>query len=357
MAIHIDGIIFSLQRQGGISVYTQQLLHYLATQQAATALTLETPLTQQVEGFDGSPNFTVLPRNARPAERYLRCRTPATAEVFHSSYYRRPSRANIPTVVTVHDFIYERFSRGPRRWVHMAQKHAAIRAAQSIICISEATRTDLEEWVGIRPDQQVHVIYNGVADTFKPLPTAMSSTRPYILYIGERGGYKNFSLVVEAMKLLPEFALHCVGGGSLRPEELDAMPNTVRNRVFHLGFVTDEALNEQYNGAACLAYPSSYEGFGIPVVEAMRAGCPVVCIDCKAVLEVGGPALTVAPAADPQALAEAITKVCSPEHRRAVIAKGLSMAQRYSWQNTHSKTLQVYCELGFQPSRIDLYPR
>jgi mannosyltransferase len=357
VAVHIDGIIFSLQRQGGISVYTQQLLHHLATQQAATVLTLEAPLAQQVEGFDGNQNFTVLRRDARPVERYLRCRIPETAEVFHSSYYRRPSRATIPTVVTVHDFIYERFSHGPRRWIHMVQKHAAIRAAQSIICISEATRADLEEWVGVRPDQQVHVIHNGVADTFRPLPTLMHSTRPYILYVGERGGYKNFSLIVEALTLLPEFALHCVGGGALRPEELEAMPHTVRDRVLHLGFVTDEALNEQYNGAACLAYPSSYEGFGIPVVEAMRAGCPVVCIDCKAVLEVGGPALTVAQAVEPQALAEAITKAYSPEHRRAVIAKGLTMAQRYSWQNTHSKTLQVYFELGLQPSRIGLYPR
>jgi mannosyltransferase len=90
------------------------------------------------------------------------------------------------------------------------------------------------------------------------------------------------------MELLPDFELHCVGGGPLQPSELAGIPDSVIRRVRHVGFVDDETLNELYNQAVCLLYPSSYEGFGIPVVEAMRAGCPVVSVACKAVMEVGG---------------------------------------------------------------------
>lgn len=345
MTVHIDGIIFSLQRQGGISVYTHQLLRHLAAERVPAVLTLEAPTVQAVDAAIDTP-LTVLRRGARAVERYRRCRVPASAALFHSSYYRRPAQSGVPTVVTVHDFTYERFSSGPRLWVHMAQKHAAIRSAQAVICISEATRQDLEELVGVQPGQQVHVIHNGVAETFRPLAALAQALRPYVLYVGERGGYKNFRLLLQAMASLPDFELHCVGGGALRPEELGVAPVSVRGRVRHLGFVDEEALNEHYNRAVCLAYPSSYEGFGIPVVEAMRAGCPVVCIDCKAVLEVGHHALTVAEAAAPLALADAIDRTCDTTYRNKIVAAGLKVAQQYSWHATHERTLQVYRSLG-----------
>ena len=342
MTLTIDGIIFSLQRQGGISGYFHKLLDYLALQHKPATLTLESPTRQEVSGYGG--DISIISRPARPLERYRACRVPPGASVFHSSYYRLPSDRNLPTVVTVYDFIYERFSKGPRRWVHMAQKHAAIRAAQAVICISESTRQDLLQWVGETPGQQLRVIPCGVADTFRPLGLD-PPPRPYVLYIGERGGYKNFQLVLKAMALLPDLELHCVGGGALRTEELAAVEAGARVRVRHLGFVTEQALNEHYNRAVCLAYPSSYEGFGIPVVEAMRAGCPVVSTDCKAVLEVGRDALTVVSEPDPRAMADAILKMASSQ-RLGLVQKGLAAAQGYSWDATHRQTLEVYRSLG-----------
>jgi mannosyltransferase len=107
-----------------------------------------------------------------------------------------------------------------------------------------------------------------------------------------------------------------------------------------------------YNQAVCLLYPSSYEGFGIPVVEAMRAGCPVVSVECKAVMEVGGDALTIAEGLDPRALADAIIKTTSSD-RKNLIEKGLSMAQTYSWEKTHAKTLEVYRSLSVDIARHD----
>ncbi len=344
MTIHIDGIIFSLQQHGGISVYTRELLNHLVTEGVSTVLTMETPISQLVD-YNISTSLLVERRGSRPIERYRCCRTTESASVFHSSYYRQPSQKLIPSVVTVHDFTYERFNAGLRKWVHMAQKHTAIRSAQAIICISEATRQDLEEFVGVRKEQQVYVIPCGVSKTFRPLPSKELVSKPFVLYVGARDGYKNFSLMLQALKSLPDFELHCIGGSTLRPDELAAVPLTVRRRVRHLGFVTDEGLNVLYNSAVCLVYPSCYEGFGIPVIEAMKAGCPVVSVDCKAVLEAGGDALSVVVDDDPRAMADAIANTLL-SGRASMIQRGLAVAKGYSWDNTHRQTLEVYRSLG-----------
>jgi mannosyltransferase len=339
--IVIDGMIFSIQAQGGISVYVRRLLDCLAARSVPATLTLEDPLRQEIDGSIGEVH--VLRRRARLFERYRRCRLPAGTTLFHSSYYRRPETDAVPAVVTVHDFTYERYSRGPRRWVHVWQKHAAIRAARAIICVSDATREDLLAYVGVSSGQAVHVIPNGVAACFRPIGSA-SPERPFVLFVGERGGYKNFDLALRALALLPEVELHCVGGGGLRADELAGVPESVSRRVRHLGRVDDETLNRLYNQAVCLVYPSRYEGFGIPVAEAMRAGCPVVSVGCRAVMEVGGDALTIAERVEPAALAVAIARTMSAE-RPGLIERGLARGRRYSWEKTHAATLDVYRSL------------
>lgn len=340
--IHIDGIIFSLQRHGGITVYFRELLVSLRAQQVSHVLSLVTPLLQDL----GTSAAEAYRYDSRAMERYRKCRPlSACASVFHSSYYRQSSSRTNPTVVTVHDFVYERYAKGPKRWVHMHQKHAAIRAAQAVICISESTRQDMLEFVGEVSGQVVHVIHNGVSEVFRPLSLGPPSV-PYVLYVGERRGYKNFMQLLQAMEFLPDLELHCVGGGALRVDEFAAVPESLQRRVKHLGFITDEALNEHYNRALCLVYPSSYEGFGIPVVEAMRAGCPVVSAECKAVLEVGRDALTVAEDASPRALADAVMRLTSEDYRNRVVSRGLEVSRHFSWQKTHEGTLSVYKNLG-----------
>lgn len=340
--IAVDGIIFSLQRQGGISVYFRTLLDYLKLQSVPAMLTLDSPARQNVSGCDEA--FPVVRRSARFLERYRACRVAPGASVFHSSYYRPSDDGHLPVVVTVHDFVYERYAQGPRRWAHAWQKHAAIRSAQSIICISESTHQDLLEYVGVKHGQSVHVIHNGVAEIFCPLALPPPPA-PFALYVGLRSGYKNFALALRAMEWLPDFELHCAGGGPMQPGELAGVPGSVASRVRHVGFVDDKTLNVLYNQAVCLVYPSSYEGFGIPVIEAMRAGCPVVSVECKAVMEIGGDALTIAEGFDAKALAYAILKTVSSD-RSSIIGKCLSASQVYSWDKTHSRTLDVYRSLA-----------
>jgi mannosyltransferase len=341
MTVVIDGIVFSLQRQGGISVYFHHLLHSLSRAGMNTTCLLEEPTQQSVSA---SGAIEVARRPARFAERYRSCRVAEAGAIFHSSYYRRPSRPGTPTVVTVYDFVYERWQGGPRLWVHRAQKNAAIRAAQSIICISQSTKDDLLEYVGVRAEQEVSVIHCGVADTFRELALAPSPV-PYVLFVGQRGGYKNFGQLLGALAYLPELELRCVGGGPITPEELAGVPGDVARRVRRWGFVTDEALNVLYGQAVCLVYPSLYEGFGIPVLEAMRAGCPVVSAECKAVLEVGQDALTVVADRDPRAMADAV-RVTASSARARLVERGRALAVGSSWSERHQQTLDVYRRLG-----------
>jgi mannosyltransferase len=339
----IDGIIFSLQRHGGISVYFQHLLQHLSNAQKQAALILDEPLMQECVAFKSI--IRTDSQAARFLERYRSCRTPSNSSVFHSSYYRLPSQSNLPSVVTVHDFIYERFKPGVRQWVHTTQKNKAIRAAQAVICVSEATKQDLLELVGEVPGQQLYVIHNGVSQVFRNLNLEPNGSVPYVLFVGQRSGYKNFHLVLKAMEYLPDFQLHCVGGGLIFPGELKGVPDSVARRVKHLGFVSDDQLNYFYNQAVCLIYPSSYEGFGIPVLEAMRAGCPVLSADCKAVREVGRDALMVISDIDSRGIADAVHLAASSE-RLNFIQKGYLIAKEYSWDNTHRRTLDVYSSLG-----------
>jgi mannosyltransferase len=347
MKLHIDGIIFSLQKHGGISVYFRELLNYINIHgvDIEANVSLELPYLQDILGL--SSEIMIERRPARFLERYRDCRLSKNTKVFHSSYYRRPKYKGIASVVTVHDFIYERYSSGIARTVHMTQKHAAIRQAQAIICVSNSTYEDLFELVGIRADQTVHVIHNGVNPIFRPLEKiSTEKCQPFVLYVGERRGYKNFNLVVSALKHLPEFELHCVGGGPFRKEEFQGIDPSVCKRVKHLGYLSDEELNLAHNDSLCLLYPSQYEGFGIPVIQAMRAGCPVVSINCKAIIEVGGQALELVQSEDQMEIAHAVLKLLDDSYRNKKVLAGIQQSKQFDWAKCHAATLDLYRNLN-----------
>ncbi len=343
MKILLDGIIFSLQQYGGISVYFMQLLQLISKTQGEAILLLDKNLKQKIPKLGN--NIEIIQQSHRLLERYRRCNALRSNIVFHSSYYRLPRPHHLSTVVTVHDFIYERFQKGPRRWIHSIQKNTAIQTAKNIICVSETTKQDLLEFIGIKPEQNIFVIHNGVSNAFQPLNLEKSLKQPFILFVGRRDGYKNFKVVRDSLNFLPKINLYCIGGGPLELKELEGLPDSILKRIKHFGFVSDKELNILYNRAVCLVYPSSYEGFGIPVIEAMRAGCPVISTNCKAILEVGRDALTVVSELDPHAIAEAIIFTVS-SNRTNIIHKGLSVSQDYSWENTHLQTLEVYRSMG-----------
>jgi mannosyltransferase len=345
LRIALDAIIYQLQEGGGVSVYFSELLQELAkvAQVEVDVWTFRRSITAVQPVV--SPAYREFALQSRVLERYRACRLQGTRpDVFHSSYYRSPDDPLVPSVVTVHDFAYERLRRGPALWMHRSQKWRAIRGAQVVVCVSQATADDLLEYVGLRSDQTLKVIHNGVSDVFRPDSSA-AVVIGEVLFVGTRWGYKNFGQALQAMALLPEVRLVCVGGGPLRDEEFAGVPPGVRERVVHRGFVSNDELAALYRQSRCLLYPSSFEGFGIPVAEAMRSGCPVVgLMTCKAVVEVAGDALCGVDELQAPALAQAIDALRDAKWRASIVQRGIERSARYTWAAAHAQTLEAYRE-------------
>lgn len=328
--ITLDGIIYSLQQTGGISGYFDSLIEEIDSR----------GLPRHVLGYrDGIPFADTTLKTPRMLERYRDVSVPQTTRAFMSSYYRLPRNPQqVPSIVTVHDFVYEAVLSGPKVALHKWQKHRAIREASDIICISEATRQDMLTYFGM-PKGKVHVIHNGVSEAFRPL-TEPGDHDGYVLFVGKRGRYKNFALLVEAMADLDGFDLVCVGGEPWSDAEKAATQEAIKGQLVIRNGVSTEDLVGLFDRATALVYPSTYEGFGIPILEAMRAGCPAISIDCKAVREAGGNALLVAETNAAGEIANYVREMNGPQ-RMAVVSAGLAHAANFSWAKCHKQTVDI----------------
>lgn len=337
--LQIDGIIYSLQKGGGVTVYFNELFKYLENH-LEFKLSLENPLVN--DSHLGSANTSIL--KSRTFERYRNCRILSKdIKILHSSYYRVNENSAVSNITTVHDFIYEKYTTGLKRSIHHIQKMHSLRNSSDIICVSYNTYEDLLYYYKPLPQQKIHVIHNGVSNSFYQLNNLKKYlNRPYFLYVGNRKGYKNFQIILDLLETESEFELICVGGGAFTADEFYKRDILLQSRIRHFNNITDEDLNILYNKAYCLFYPSLYEGFGIPVLEAMQAGCPVVSFKCPSVLEIGADALTVFELNDVESLKFEFSKLFDTQYRNSVIEKGLKNAKKYNWELTHEKTLSVY---------------
>ncbi|WKW12476.1 glycosyltransferase family 1 protein [Pseudogemmatithrix spongiicola] len=335
-----DGIVFDLQAMGGISVLFREII------------TRCPPGSFRFLGYGASPPAFVPTaaferRRPRLLERYRDVPVEGRVPLFHSTYYRVPASRRTPCVTTVHDFVYERFVGGLRTAVHARQKRAAILRADAIICVSESTRQDLAHYVGHRAAERAAVVHNGVADGFRPSVDAV--VQPQVLFVGQRGGYKNFVGAVQALEALPDLALRCVGGGPFTAAEQALVDRCLPGRARWLGHLSDEQLNSEYNSALCLLYPSCFEGFGIPVLEAMRAGCPVVAVRAGGVPEAAGDAALLTERGDPDELRAAVASLFDARRRSELVARGLVQAARFGWERSYHGTRAVYESLLGRP--------
>ncbi|AXB55376.1 glycosyltransferase family 4 protein [Flavobacterium fluviale] len=362
MNLLLDNIIFSLQRAGGASVVWQQHLERLLKDDSFKCKFLE--YDNAVDNFFRknlslkNDTVNILDSKYLFLKRYINLYSKAKDEhIFHSSHYRVEKAKNVINITTVHDFTYEYFVKGLARKVHSFQKNLAINSSDGIICISESTKKDLLRFLPHIKQEKIKVIYNGVDKTFRVLEDneILEKKHPfedynYLLYVGDRKSiHKNFRMVVEA-SALSKIPLLLVGGGQLTEEENQILKKKIGLANFKwLTGVSVEHLNYYYNKAYCLLYPSLYEGFGIPVIEAQRAGCPVVSTDCSSIPEVIGNIYLAVKEPTAQKITNKILELSiNSSLRKESVDMGFEKSKNFSWDKTYKETTNFYKELYFE---------
>jgi glycosyltransferase involved in cell wall biosynthesis len=270
-------------------------------------------------------------------------------QVVHETYYaRRPvAPRGAGVVVTVHDMIHERMpDLFPRNDPTSALKRQAVGRADHVICISERTRADLIDIFGIETSR-TSVIYHG-HDSTALIPDAGTSIpdRPYVLYVGGRGGYKNFARFVDAFAISrwnKEMCVVAFGGPKFSAAEHEQFAALdVRHATGD-----DGSLAAFYAGATAFVYPSLYEGFGIPVLEAMALGCPVVSSNGGSIPEVGGDAAEYFDPKNIEDIAVALDRVLSSSaFRDQLKERGRRRIALFSWDRTAHQTAEVYAHVA-----------
>lgn len=352
MIVNLDSLIFSLQHAGGISAYWSEILKRFDENVNFCIFGSDSDNVFAKEICNYRPTFeSEMPVNIR---RYLPfLKKLADESIFHSSYYRVSMQPNVANVTTVHDFTYEYYMKGLSRFVHSAQKKFAIKNSEGIICVSENTKLDLIKFYPDIDESKIKVIYNGVSDKFDRIIDAkamLSELFPellheqYIIFVGDRSPYKNFDKAVDVLKKLPTFQMVVVGG-KLFSEDEQAIVDSLEGRLFHYRGISTELLNVLYNNAFCLLYPSDYEGFGIPVLEAMKSGCPVISTNKSSIPEVAGVAGLLVDETSTNKFLIEIAKLSNTDFRERLQDEGFAQAAKFSWDKCFEETVSFYQEI------------
>ena len=354
----MDEQIFAIQAFGGISRVFAELARQFTTQDLGVRLSpmtapivnryvLDDPdLTKALQAHQARNEWTALARYSS------RVRTHPDVDIVHNTFYLphglAPGR-KAKRVITVYDMIPELLPQTRRRLDMLTLKRRYVDAADHIICISEATKKDL---LSVYPEVQapVSVIHLGVDDKFVPgLDPLPDLPEKYILMVGHRGQYKDAAVLFRAFARIttrfPEVKLVCIGGGTFTKDERGLLERLgIASRV-RQDVLSDPRMPAAYANAMAFVFPSRYEGFGLPVLEAMACGTPTLLAEATSLPEVGGDAARYFPVGDDDSLAEALIEVLSdPTLRRELAAGGVERASGFTWRRTAEATARAYEE-------------
>lgn len=284
----------------------------------------------------------------------------ANIDLFHGANFVLPLRLPCKTVATVHDisFIHipHAYGRIYRRYMVMQTKRS-LRAADAVIAVSEKTRDDLIKVFRAEP-KRVTVIPNGIGEEFRndydqdylsKVRAQLMLPERYILHVGVVEVKKNIGVLLQAAAPLIKRGLVdgvvLAGRDGLGADKIRGLANKLGlgNRAHFLGFVPQELLPGVYNLANAVVFPSLYEGFGLPVLEAMACGTPVITSNISSLPEVAGDAALLVSPNNSEELKQALERVLTDERLRASLReKGLTRVQEFTWEKTAAKHIEVY---------------
>jgi len=360
LRILYDFEAFSDQSYGGISRYILEVanrieasgdavVHLAAGWHRNQYLKTEKPEWASGRFFPAWPKTGEIRRrlNALLTRRAIRRFRP---DIVHRTYHRHAAEypGSHSMVATIHDLTYFLYPDSfPYGEVVRENLHKVARTSDHLLCDSENTRKDAMRILELDPTKS-DVVHLGVN-----MPEASTGSSPidgaFLLYVGQRQGYKNFGFLTKTLadhRLLDSQNLVVFGGGRFTDAEQDELDSLgIQDRIIHMSG-DDALLSRCYTHALALIYPSLYEGFGLPVLEAMAHGCPVLCSNVSSLPEVGGDAASFFSPEGPIGLADAVHKLVSdPTLRQVMRAKGLEHVQRFSWAKCADETMRVYRSL------------
>lgn len=344
--IVIDADVLGRRRTGD-ETYVRALLRELAPLADRERLAAVTRRAELVPGGIEPIELRARSQVARMAFRLPRLLRRLRPELAHFNYVIPPGYRG-RSVVTVHDLSFELHPElmplRDRLLFRTLVPRSVVRADR-VLAVSEWTKRDLVERYGIA-EEKIVVTPNGVDEIFRPQGAAPDRP-PYALFVGAIQPRKDPLTALEALALSgDDLELVVVGPEKRGADEVQAAVRRLEleSRVEFAGHVELEELAALYRGAACLVFPSRYEGFGLPMLEAMASGTPVVAAKTGAVPEIAGDAAVLVEPADPAALARGIEQALADRER--LVAAGLERARRFSWADTARRTLGVYRELA-----------
>lgn len=373
MKLVVDGEIWQRQAAGGISRLFNEVLPRVCDLAPDLALTIVTD--GQLKG--PVPTHRSITQAALPAyHKFLRpgrlwqgptarlkratrnwWTKPARNSIWQATYYSSPAAWPGRFVVVVYDLIEERFPQlfdQPRHDAVRRAKHASVHAADLVLCISRTTQRDVCDFLSV-PEAKTRPITLASSPIFRRLSAdelaaslPLLSPAPFFLYLGDRSAYKNFDLLARAFAAWPhrhEFALAVVGPKFVAAEQLLLSDLGIAGQVFSYQNIDDETLCRFYNLAQAFVYPSLYEGFGIPLLEAMSCGCPVVASAIPTTQDVAGELPFYFEPTDAAGLQAALSAALATDARAERGRAGIERAAAFSWDATAAQFLAVYREL------------
>ena len=353
----VDTLVFGLQKMGGVSVVWYEYIKRMLDDGRVNLTLMDIPGeyinftfkdldTHTAAHFPEKKCSLQILRNTPPLINHIQEPT-----IFQSTYLRTSNKKGIKNVVMIHDITHQLYFTGIKRWLNTLQKKRSIANADGIICVSNNTLEDIHRYFPESQKIKSVVIYNSASEDYHVLIEPKIPSRyeeiigkPFFIYVGDRFDYKNTTFFFDILKRNQN--LHCVliGGRDYSDVERAAMTG-LEERFHRFTKVPNEELNILYNSAYCMIYPSLYEGFGIPVLEAMKSGCPVIAFNNSSIPEVLRGSGYLLENNDIEGCLKAIEELSMPGKRKSVIDAQLKAAEYFNWDSSYEQLVHFYNEI------------